>query len=311
MVARQLTRAWLVPGCGYPTGRRVTIVLQEDAERTETPNCGDDSIIAVNLTRTVQPGDLDAPHGIRGAVEALAEALPEAAASVELSHHVGGPCEGEAIMTCLVVGGASRGWLLERDLSEAVRTAHARASQRTPAGPAGGGPDSGGESGATAGALEEVSGEGEGEGSTGSAASSSTVGGGQTVSLRGLRSASHLNGQLGLAIRHSSEKGRWLVRLASDELKWVKPVNLSPGEGKFGRVMVFWGDARWSRTQLLGEIARGTLFTPTPRRGRAGRGCGLLRPTLGASGRAVLAECALSVWGQGTGAWPRHLQLMC
>jgi hypothetical protein len=266
VVARQLTRAWFVPGCGYPTGRRVTIVLQEDAERTETPNCGDDSIIAVNLTRTVQPGDLDAPHGIRGAVTALAEALPEAAASVEISHHVGGPCEGEAIMTCLVVGGASRGWLLERDLSEAVRTAHARASQRTPAGPAGGGPDGG--------ALEAVSGEGEGEGegSTGSAASSSTVGGGQTVSLRGLSSASHLNGQLGLAIRHSSEKGRWLVRLASDELKWVKPVNLSPGEGKFGRVMVFWGDARWSRTQLLGEIARGTLFTPTPAAGTGREG---------------------------------------
>jgi hypothetical protein len=27
--------------------------------------------------------------------------------------------------------------------------------------------------------------------------------------------------------------------------------------GAHGRVYVFWGDARWSRAQLLGEIARG------------------------------------------------------
>ena len=37
----------------------------------------------------------------------------------------------------------------------------------------------------------------------------------------------------------------------------VRPVNLVGGAGAFGRVLVFWGDARWSRTQLLGELAKG------------------------------------------------------
>ena len=37
----------------------------------------------------------------------------------------------------------------------------------------------------------------------------------------------------------------------------MKPENLIPGEGGNGRVFAFWGNATWSRTQLLGEIARG------------------------------------------------------
>ena len=54
----------------------------------------------------------------------------------------------------------------------------------------------------------------------------------------------------------------------------LKPANLSPAAWQMdssdeaeamaylertflGRVLVAWGDARWSRTQLLGEIARG------------------------------------------------------
>jgi len=55
------------------------------------------------------------------------------------------------------------------------------------------------------------------------------------------------------------------VRLRNGEGKDVKPDNLKPpsGEGlsekaaKNGLVLVFWGNATWSRTQLLGEIARG------------------------------------------------------
>lgn len=48
-----------------------------------------------------------------------------------------------------------------------------------------------------------------------------------------------------------------VVRIRNGEGKKVRPDNLEPGEGGSGRVMVFWGDARWTRTQLLGEIARG------------------------------------------------------
>lgn len=37
----------------------------------------------------------------------------------------------------------------------------------------------------------------------------------------------------------------------------IKASNLIAQEGGSGRVYVFWGDARWTRTQLLGEIAKG------------------------------------------------------
>ena len=38
----------------------------------------------------------------------------------------------------------------------------------------------------------------------------------------------------------------------------IKPENLTvKGCEERGEVMVFWGDARWTRAQLLGEIARG------------------------------------------------------
>ena len=62
------------------------------------------------------------------------------------------------------------------------------------------------------------------------------------------------------------------MRLADGSGKQVRPANLeaadtaaalaaSGGGGGGGAVspvvMAFWGDARWSRTQLLGEIARG------------------------------------------------------
>jgi putative AlgH/UPF0301 family transcriptional regulator len=54
------------------------------------------------------------------------------------------------------------------------------------------------------------------------------------------------------------------VRLQNGEGKSVKPGNLeaaseaeAPRPGR-GKVLVFWGDAQWSRAQLLGEIARGS-----------------------------------------------------
>ena len=47
------------------------------------------------------------------------------------------------------------------------------------------------------------------------------------------------------------------MRLRNGDGKRVKPANVEPMEGAGGRVLAFWGDARWSRAQLLGEIARG------------------------------------------------------
>lgn len=73
----------------------------------------------------------------------------------------------------------------------------------------------------------------------------------------GLKGATCLNGQLGIALRFDEGAGRWLIRLQNGEAKQVKVVNLEPLEGNKGRVYVFWGTTCWSRTQLLGEIARG------------------------------------------------------
>ena len=68
-----------------------------------------------------------------------------------------------------------------------------------------------------------------------------------------------LNGEVGLALRFDQSTGRWLMRLRNGDGKLVKPANLEAvgGAGGGGRVLAFWGDARWSRAQLLGEIARG------------------------------------------------------
>ena len=81
--------------------------------------------------------------------------------------------------------------------------------------------------------------------------------GGQTVRLCGLQARPELNGEIGLAMRFAEGAGRWLVMLRNGEGKKLKPANLQPLEGEGGRVLCFWGAAQWSRTQLLGELARG------------------------------------------------------
>ena len=60
-----------------------------------------------------------------------------------------------------------------------------------------------------------------------------------------------------MALRFLEESGRWLVRLKGGEGKQLKPHNLHALSHAGGVVHCVWGDAQWSRTQLLGEIARG------------------------------------------------------
>jgi hypothetical protein len=138
---------------------------------------------------------------------------------VKLMHYQGGFINAHKITVCLVPGGEGRGWTLEKDLSKAIELAHSRAVKRYDA--------------------------------------QGKIAGGQTVRLTGLQGAAHLNGEVGLALRFIAEVGRWLVCLSNGETKQVKVSNLEPLEGGTGRVYVFWGMACWSRTQLLGEIARG------------------------------------------------------
>ena len=148
------------------------------------------------------------------------EKYPEC--KVDIAHYVGGPCEDDIVTTCLVPGGggADRGWtVVKNDLAAAIALAHERSLDRDPGG---------------------------------------AVHNGMAVELTGLRSAQHLNGARGIALAYVPKKGRFQVRLADGGGKLVKAANLRPeAPASQGQVLAFWGDARWSRAQLLGEIARG------------------------------------------------------
>ncbi|CAK9071554.1 unnamed protein product [Durusdinium trenchii] len=189
-----------------------TVVLESD----EPENCGNDHVVAVNLTRP-----LDSPPD-RGLVErAMREICKKyrKASSVEITHFIGGPCQEEELMCCVVLGGGGCGWTVLKDLAQAIELAFSRAAKRLDA---------------------------EGD-----------IHGGQTVRLKGLQGAAHLNGEIGLALRFNADSGRWLVRLRNGEGKQLRPANLEGLDGSDGRVFAVWGDARWSRAQLLGEIAKG------------------------------------------------------
>lgn len=70
-----------------------------------------------------------------------------------------------------------------------------------------------------------------------------------------------LQGKVGMTLDFAAAEqgcGKWRVRLIGEETPVSLPASdLLPLEGKGGRVLAFWGDARWSRVQLLGEIAKG------------------------------------------------------
>lgn len=155
---------------------------------------------------------------VDGAVSAAC-ATYRGAARVQLEHYCGGPCDEGDLVCCIVLGGGGCGWTVVKDLQEAIQLAHSRAVRRCEA--------------------------------------QGAICGGQTVRLTGLQSAPELNGEIGVALRFAEASGRWLVRLRNGEGKQLKPANLEGLDGAGGRVLCFWGDARWSRAQLLGEIARG------------------------------------------------------
>ena len=141
------------------------------------------------------------------------------ASGVEVVHYLGGPCSPEEISTCVVTGGHGCGWTVVTELSDAIELAHMRAFPRTEA--------------------------------------QGAIRGGQIVELTGLTSRPELNGERGVALQFVEATGRWLVRLKDGGGKSLKPENLLPKSHAEGVVHCVWGDAQWSRTQLLGEIARG------------------------------------------------------
>lgn len=185
-------------------------------EAEDQSNCGDDHIAAVNLTRPLRepPNQVEVDR----LIGKVCEKYPSAR-HVEVTHFIGGPCDEDEIVTCVVPGGGGRGWTVMKNLTDAVQLAHSRAVHRSPA--------------------------------------QGDIAGGQSVKLVGLQARADLNEEMGLTLRFVESSGRWLVRLRNGEGKQLKPSNLQPFDGCHGRVYAFWGDARWSRTQLLGEIARG------------------------------------------------------
>lgn len=185
-------------------------------ESVEPPNCGDDHIAAVNLSRPrAEPLQ---PDVVRNAMHEVGTKYP-GARHVQVEHYIGGPCDSDEIVCCVVTGGGGRGWTVVKELRDAIQLAHSRAARRSSA--------------------------------------QGDIAGGQAVRVKGLKARPDLNGEVGMALRFLEGAERWLVRLAGGDGKQIKPANLEPIGSSTGKVMVFWGDARWSRTQLLGEIARG------------------------------------------------------
>mmetsp|Transcript_38593 Transcript_38593/g.99952 ORF Transcript_38593/g.99952 Transcript_38593/m.99952 type:complete len:467 (+) Transcript_38593:90-1490(+) len=183
----------------------------------EAQSCGNDSVAAVNLTRPLERAP-DPGLVVAALARVCAKSGFGGARHVQLQHFIGGPCDENELVTCIVCGGGGCGWTVLPDLERAIELAHTRATRR-----------------------------GEAQGA---------VGGGQIVRLVGLQAAPELNGEVGVALRFEPSNGRWLVRLRSGDGKKLKPANLEGLEGATGRVLCFWGDARWTRTQLLGEIAK-------------------------------------------------------
>ncbi|CAK0855388.1 unnamed protein product [Prorocentrum cordatum] len=104
-----------------------TVVL----ESVERPNCGDDHIAAVNLSRPVAE-----PPGAGEAERAMEDVARKYAGArrVQVEHYIGGPCEGDQIICCVVTGGGGRGWTVVKELRDAIQLAHSRAARRSEAG---------------------------------------------------------------------------------------------------------------------------------------------------------------------------------
>jgi len=187
------------------------LVLMQDP----VPDCGDDHITAVGLQRQSRMPIRQTE--VHRALQNVCSKLPRAA-KVELSYFIGGPCDRDRIVSCLVLGASHRGWKSVEKLEDALTLACCLQRRETEQG---------------------------------------DFGCGQTIRLHGLQGRTDLNDEVGLTLQFLQDPGRWMVRLRNGDGVKVRPANLDGIRGRHGQVYVFWGDARWSRTQLLGEIARG------------------------------------------------------
>ena len=214
-------RAAVAPDNEVPIGGAPLILR---FEKVVAPGCGEDHVTAVNLARPA-PDNARRARVVTAALDALAK--KHSNADVKVEQYIGGPCNDREIACCVVPGGRGCGWTVVQTLEEGLELAHARTRVTT--------------------TVLDAS----------LAMEAAAVRGGQTVRLAGLQARPDLNGEIGVALRFVEKSRRWEVRLSDGEGKQLKPANLEPLSHAGGRVLAFWGDAQWSRTQLLGEIARG------------------------------------------------------
>lgn len=274
-LANAASDASLAVAFDAPASLPATYVFEEiDDDGQPLPRtCGDDHVAAVNLCRPLPEShganDPRARRVLRRIYETLERSRGRAWATrcrqVEIVHHVGGPCDERDVVKCLVLGATHKGYKVVKDLGEAIFLA-ARLAKSC---------DEAAEKTTAKRPKLDEDGDDGGKGDD-------RLGPGQSVRLRGLTKNADLNGKRALVIRRQKE--RWLVRVAdSEDLRVVaaRPENVvvdAPRADRYpldadgddeesnrgkktppfrGRVYAFWGDARWSRTQLLGEIARG------------------------------------------------------
>jgi putative AlgH/UPF0301 family transcriptional regulator len=95
------------------------VYLITTVARAKLQNCGDDQVVAVNLTRACEPVNKDT---VKRAVSSVT-AKYRGAERVQITHFAGGPCESDDITCCIVLGGGGRGWTILKDLSDAVESA--------------------------------------------------------------------------------------------------------------------------------------------------------------------------------------------
>lgn len=193
-------------------------------------DCGEDGIVAVNLTRAFDFSSASTPLTVfrakqrtsfrAGLNDVFGSNFAETQLEFKVTHFIGGPCEEHKVICCIVI--ASGGYTIIQDedcLRKALRTAEARA----------GGPAAKRRQGSRGGGSESFS--------AGAAAAFA-------LELQGAASEKQ-NEDLRRSKRRRFDPP---VDEEEDTTLAESPVLLN----------VFWGYAGWSRCQLMGEIARGS-----------------------------------------------------
>ncbi|RQM26659.1 hypothetical protein B5M09_002055 [Aphanomyces astaci] len=183
-------------------------------------SCGDDHVAAVCISRLLAPASTRLQRA-EAAVERATSRLRQHYSNVDgalVVQHYAGGPCDQYAVSACLVRGGT-GWTVLTDLDEAVALAYRR---------------------------RESTRHGD-------------VSSGLGVRLCGLQSRPDLNGLVGMALRFDDKAQRWEVRVAgTGEGIKLKPINITLLETEPVHLWVFWGDAQWTRAQLLGEIARGS-----------------------------------------------------